>query len=290
MRSGRTLSVFIINASCFFIIGKYYFPLNLPGWLHLPCALSRAPGWNWEDLAVPYCVSPSSPHSVVGTLHLVSKMWAGRWQRAGEALPWEAPQQQGTRTACPCCRRSTLQPVQSGLSGHAGSERSLQAAAASLPWHALSHPCWKAGLPPRAAAQLLHTSLASSSLAACALAHICSQGSWCPQNIYWASVNLSLLYGKSARNYSLQLPTHTTPCFFTDTYPLTKITIKKPPREMYFWEPVLLTCCHCETYIINRSYAVAGFFLLLHVLSEAASYLRKQVFSKTLIVKLRIAG
>lgn len=31
MRSGRTLSVFIINESCFFMIGKYYFPLNLPG-------------------------------------------------------------------------------------------------------------------------------------------------------------------------------------------------------------------------------------------------------------------
>lgn len=51
---------------------------------------------------------------------------------------------------------------------------------------------------------------------------------------------------------------------------------------MYFWEPVLLTCCHCETYIINKSYAMAGFFfLLLYILSEAASYLRKQVFCKT---------
>lgn len=52
---------------------------------------------------------------------------------------------------------------------------------------------------------------------------------------------------------------------------------------MYFSEPVLLTRCHCETYIINKSYASCflGFFLLLYALSEAASYLWRQVFSKT---------
>lgn len=137
------------------------------------------------------------------------------------------------------------------------------------------------GCQLKAGARLLDPSLASSLLAFWTLVYICSQGSGCPQNNHRASVNLSLLYGKPARNYSLQLPTHTTPCFFTDTYPLTKITIKKPPREMYFWEPVLLTCCHCETYIINKSYAMAVFFLLLYILSEAASYLRKQVFCKT---------
>lgn len=134
-------------------------------------------------------------------------------------------------------------------------------------------PCWYASLVAsvfslrgcqlKAGAWLLDPSLGSSLLAAWALTYICSQRSGCPQNNHWASVNLSHLYGKPARNYSLQLPTHTTPCFFTDTYPLTKITIKKPPREMYFWEPVSLTRCHCETYIINKSYAMAGFFFTI---------------------------
>lgn len=172
--------------------------------------------------------------------------------------------------------------------------RSLAALARIIPIPADAPPCWKAlsslrGCQLKAGARLWDTSLVSSLLAACVLSHICLQGSGCPGNIHWASVILSLLYGKSVRNYSLQPPTRTTPCFFTDTYPLTKITIKKTPREMYFWEPVLLTCCHCDTYIINKSYAMAGFFLLLHVLSEGASYLRKQV-KQTLIVKLRIAG
>lgn len=183
-----------------------------------------------------------------------------------------------------------------GLGALPANSRSLTALACIIPIPADTPPCWKAllslrGCQFKASDQLLDTSLVSSLLGARALAHICSEGFGCPGNIHWASVNLSLLYGKSARNYSLQPPTHTTPCFFTDTYPLTKITIKKPPREMYFWEPVLLTCCHCETYIINKSYAMAGFFSLLYLLSEAASYLWKQVFRKqTLIVKLRIAG
>lgn len=215
----------------------------------------------------------SLPHSLTGTLHFVSKMWAGRWHRVGKSPPLQPLQHRWT-LAFTCCGRSVFQPVQSVWSGNAGTERSLQTAAASLPWHAASQspadapPCWKALFSLRACklkagAQLFHTSLVSSLLAACAPPHICSQGSGCPGNIHGASVNLALLYGKPARNYSLQPPTHTTPCLFTDTYPLTKITIKKPPREMYFWEPVLLTCCHCETFIINKSYAMAGIFLLL---------------------------
>lgn len=204
------------------------------------------------------CVTP-----VTGTLHLVSEMWVAQWQGVGKSLPSQPPLEQRWAGAFPCCRRSLFQPVQSVWSG-----LRAQTATAWLPWHAWSQPltdpdpppCWKAVLPlgacqPQPAAQLWHPSLASNLPAACALAHISSQGSGCPRNIPWAPVNLSLLYGKSARNCSLQLPTHTTPCFFTDTYPLTKITIKKPPREMYFWEPVFLTCCHCETYIINKSYA-----------------------------------
>lgn len=96
MRSGHTLSVFIINEPCFFIIGQYYFPLNLPVSYSIFLVQKLHPelvdgaGKSWLSLAVMYCVTLSSP-SVIGTLHLASKIGAGRWQGVGKSLPSAPP-------------------------------------------------------------------------------------------------------------------------------------------------------------------------------------------------------
>lgn len=52
---------------------------------------------------------------------------------------------------------------------------------------------------------------------------------------------------------------------------------------MYFWEPVLLTRCHCETYIINKSYASFGLFFFFYycMFCQKQHHLWRQVFSKT---------
>lgn len=170
---------------------------------------------------------------------------------------------------------------------------SLAALARIIPIPPDAPPCWKLCSLWEAASFSLLLNVYTPAWPAAHLLPVPSQGSGCPGNIPWAPVNLSLLYGKSARNHSLQLPTHTTPCSFTDTYPLTKITIKKPPREMYFWEPVLLTRCHCETYIINKSYASFVFFFFFTIICSVRSniiYEGRYLVKQTLIVKLRIAG
>lgn len=129
---------------------------------------------------------------------------------------------------------------------------------------------WQQDMFPQRACQLkagvwLSDPNLDSSLAAAwtQLAHICPQGLGCHRPYAELQLTFHFCMGMLQEAIRYIYPHIPHPAFFTDTYPLTKITIKKPPREIYFWEPVLLTCCRCETYIINKSYVTGNFFTIV---------------------------
>lgn len=162
-----------------------------PAWLTIPYSLCRSfiqgtrmeldrcgcpQQWHIMSLLVPSFRDWDTPSC------LKDVTWP--WQGAGKSFPSHPPLQHCWTVPFPCCRRSIFQPVQSVWSGHVGSESKQLQPGCSGTHH--PNPSWctsllKALLPLggcqlQPAAQRLHPSLASSSLAACALA-----GVWVPR-------------------------------------------------------------------------------------------------------------